>query len=108
MSIKTNLYLLPNNSVSGDVAVGLTDEKGMDVPVKTTDNQDGTFTVEYEPKSPGKYTVLVLFADKEVPQSPIKVQVEPSIDVSKVKVVGLEPSKLSAGYVLLSFQFYYS
>ncbi|RUS81267.1 hypothetical protein EGW08_010971 [Elysia chlorotica] len=76
----------------GDVAVGLTDEKGMDVPVKTTDNQDGTFTVEYEPKSPGKYTVLVLFANKEVPQSPIKVQVEPNIDVSKVKVVGLEPS----------------
>ncbi|GFN93495.1 filamin-a-like [Plakobranchus ocellatus] len=77
----------------GDVAVGLTDEKGMDVPVKTTDNQDGTFTVEYEPKTPGKYTVLVLFANKEVPQSPIKVQVEPSIDVSKVKVVGLEPTQ---------------
>ena len=75
------------------MAVGLTDERGMDVPVKTTDNQDGTFTVEYEPKTPGKYTVLVLFANKEVPQSPIKVQVEPNIDVSKVKVVGLEPSK---------------
>ncbi|XP_059165585.1 filamin-A-like isoform X3 [Physella acuta] len=75
----------------GDVAVGLTDERGVDVPVKTIDNQDGTFTVEYEPKSPGTYTVLVYFANKEVPQSPIKVKVEPNIDVSKVKVIGLEP-----------------
>ncbi|CAL1528168.1 unnamed protein product [Lymnaea stagnalis] len=76
----------------GDVAVGLTDERGVDVPVKTIDNQDGTFTVEYEPKSPGTYTVLVYFAGKEVPQSPIKVKVEPNIDVSKIKVVGLEPT----------------
>ncbi|CAG5133090.1 unnamed protein product, partial [Candidula unifasciata] len=75
----------------GDVAVGLTDERGVDVPVKTIDNQDGTFTVQYEPKTPGVYTVLVYFANKEVPQSPIKVKVEPSIDVSKVRVVGLEP-----------------
>lgn len=81
----------------GDVAVGLTDERGVDVPVKTIDNQDGTFTVQYEPKTPGVYTVLVYFANKEVPQSPIKVKVEPSIDVSKVRVVGLEPSKLHFG-----------
>ncbi|BFZ10498.1 hypothetical protein BsWGS_13537 [Bradybaena similaris] len=74
----------------GDVAVGVTDERGVDVPVKTIDNQDGTFRVEYEPKSPGQYTVLVYFANKEVPQSPIKVTVEANIDVSKVKVVGLE------------------
>lgn len=79
----------------GDVAVGLTDERGVDVPVKTIDNQDGTFTVEYEPKSPGLYTVLVYFANKEIPQSPIKVKVDSSIDVSKVRVVGLEPSKFS-------------
>ena len=49
--------------------------------------------MEYEPKSPGQYTVLVYFANAEVPQSPIKVKVEPNIDVSGVKVVGLEPSE---------------
>ncbi|XP_048239132.1 filamin-A-like isoform X3 [Haliotis rufescens] len=75
----------------GDVAIALTDANGRDVPVKTTDNGDGTFTVEYEPKSPGQYTVQVYFAEKPIPQSPIKVNVESSIDVSKVKVVGLEP-----------------
>lgn len=30
----------------------------------------------------------------EVPQSPIRVHVKPHVDVSKVKVDGLEPSKL--------------
>ena len=79
--------------VTGDVAVGLTDERGVDVPVNTIDNKDGTFTVEYEPKTPGMYTVMVYFADKEIPQSPIKVKVEPSIDVSGIKVEGLEPSE---------------
>lgn len=87
---------------TGDVAVGLTDERGMDVPVNTIDNQDGTFTVEYEAKSPGIYTVIVLFADKEIPQSPIKVKIEASIDVSGIKVEGLEPSKFYL-YCCLSY-----
>ncbi|XP_076469743.1 LOW QUALITY PROTEIN: filamin-A-like [Babylonia areolata] len=75
----------------GDVAVGLTDERGMDVPVKTIDNKDGTFRVEYEPKTPGVYTVMVYFAGAEVPQSPIKVTVESSMDTSGIKVEGIEP-----------------
>lgn len=73
--------------------MGLTDERGVDVPVNTIDNKDGTFTVEYEPKTPGQYTVMVYFAEKEIPQSPIKVKVEASIDVSGIKVEGLEPSE---------------
>lgn len=77
----------------GDVAISLTDERGMDVPVNTVDNQDGTFTVNYEAKIPGMYTINVYFADKEIPASPIKVKVESSIDLSKVRVEGLEKSK---------------
>lgn len=79
--------------IVGDVAIALTDDKGKDVPCNTIDNKDGTFTVEYEPKTPGTYTVQVYFATKEVPQSPIKVKVESSIDLSKVTVKGLETRK---------------
>ncbi|KAL8615195.1 hypothetical protein ACOMHN_029211 [Nucella lapillus] len=75
----------------GDVAVALTDEHGKDVPVKTIDQKDGTFRVEYEPKTPGIYTVQVYFAGSEVPQSPIKVTVETTMDTSGIKVEGLEP-----------------
>lgn len=74
----------------GDVAIALTDERGMDVPVNTIDNQDGTFTMKYTAQIPGTYTVNVYFADKEIPTSPIKVKVESSIDIGKVKVEGLE------------------
>lgn len=49
--------------------------------------------IEYEPKSVGVYTANVLFAEQEIPTSPYKINVEPNIDVSKVKVKGLEPSK---------------
>lgn len=35
----------------------------------------------------------VIFADQEIPTSPYKVTIEPDVDVSGVKVVGLEPSK---------------
>ena len=83
----------------------LTDERGVDVPIKTIDNKDGTFTVEYEPKTPGVYTAMIYFAEQEIPQSPIKVKVEPSIDTSGIKVEGLEPSKISLYCVFCSFLF---
>ena len=63
------------------------------MPVSTKDNGDGTFRIEYEPKSVGEYTASVFFADQEIPKSPVKINVQPSIDVSKVKVDGLDDSK---------------
>ncbi|XP_053377764.1 filamin-A-like isoform X5 [Mercenaria mercenaria] len=88
--VKTHFTVDCRAAGPGDVAIALTDDKGKDVPCNTIDNKDGTFTVEYEPKTPGTYTVQVYFATKEVPQSPIKVKVESSIDLSKVTVKGLE------------------
>lgn len=77
----------------GDIGIALTDGNGRDVPVKTTDQKDGTFKVEYEPVNPGTYVVAVYFGGKEIPSSPIKVPVEASVDLSKVKVVGLDKRK---------------
>ena len=48
----------------------------------------------FTPKVPGKHTVKIEFAGKEVPNSPFTVHVE-TIDVSKVLVKGLETRKLS-------------
>ncbi|GFR00533.1 filamin-A [Trichonephila clavata] len=77
---------------TGNVQVKLSDEKGGLVPVQILDNEDGTYSVDYVAPSAGNYTVSVQFAGKEIPNSPIKVKVEPQVDVSKVKVDGLEPS----------------
>lgn len=53
------------------------------------------YRIEYEPKTVGTYTVNVIFGDQEIPTSPYTVKVEPNIDVSGVKVVGLEKGTLT-------------
>lgn len=86
----------------GDVQIALQNEKGQDVPFKINDNRDGTFTVDYTAPSPGTYKVTVTFAGKEVPQSPLKVQVAPHIDVSGIRVEGLEQSKCISFHAAIS------
>ena len=80
--------------ITGDVAIALTDERGLDVPVHTQDNKDNTFKIDFEPKTVGTYTASVFFAEQEIPSSPYRINVDPSIDVGKVHVEGLEDSKL--------------
>jgi filamin len=71
------------------------------VPVKTVDNKDNTFRIEFEPTTVGTYTVNVFFADQEIPSSPYKIRVEPSIDVGRVVVQGLEESMWHFHYLML-------
>lgn len=68
-------------------------DKGQDIPIQMTDNEDATYTVDYCPPAPGNYTVIVRYGGNEIPQSPIRVPITASVDVSKIKVDGLEPSK---------------
>ena len=82
-----------DGQLTGDLDVAITNEKNQPVPAQVEDNGDGTYTVAYTPAAPGPLKVNVLYAGKLVPQSPIAVQVQPHVDVSKVKVDGLEPSK---------------
>lgn len=76
----------------GDIQIALTSEKGSDVPLTVTDNEDGTFTVDYCAPTPGNYTLNVLYGGVAVPHCPLKVPIQPHVDVSKIKVDGLEPS----------------
>lgn len=87
---------------SGDIAIALVDGQGKDVPVNTVDQKDGTFKIEYTPNTPGTYIVSVYFANQEIPKSPIKVNVESSIDLSKVKVVGLDTRKCHYMFTVLN------
>ena len=80
--------------ISGDISIALTDTKNQDLPFTIDDNQDGTFTIAYTPKLPGVHCISVLFGDNEIPISPIKVNVEPSVDINKIHIEGLETSKL--------------
>ncbi|XP_014480120.1 PREDICTED: filamin-A isoform X4 [Dinoponera quadriceps] len=76
----------------GKLDVNLLSPEGRELPISLTDNEDGTYTVDYMPPQPGNYTVNLNYGGLKVPQCPIKVNVQPHVDVSKVKVDGLEPS----------------
>lgn len=76
------------------MAVSLRNEDTrQDVPVKITNNDDGTYSVDYEPLEPGLHSATLQYGGLLVPNTPIKFNVEPNVDVSKIVVEGLEPSK---------------
>ncbi|XP_061663059.1 filamin-C isoform X3 [Syngnathoides biaculeatus] len=78
----------------GDVSIGVkrepgalgSAEAGVDFDIIKNDND--TFTVKYTPPNPGLYTIMVLFADQEIPISPFGIKVEPSHDAAKVRAEG--------------------
>ncbi|XP_030622681.1 filamin-C-like isoform X2 [Chanos chanos] len=78
----------------GDVSIGIKCAPGVVGPAETDidfdiiKNDNDTFTVKYTPPGPGRYTIMVLFADQEIPSSPFKVKVDPSHDAGKVRAEG--------------------
>ena len=73
----------------GDLAVNITDDKGDEVTINMKDNSNQTYTVQYNPKKNGPHIIEVKYDGRDVPQSPITVNVKTDIDLRKVKVVGL-------------------
>uniref|UniRef100_A0A1B0FQE1 Calponin-homology (CH) domain-containing protein n=1 Tax=Glossina morsitans morsitans TaxID=37546 RepID=A0A1B0FQE1_GLOMM len=65
------------------------DETKVELPCRVIDNEDQTYTVEVIPPSKGAYTTTMTYGDQRVPIGQ-KVLVESQIDVSKIKVDGLE------------------
>ncbi|XP_078091828.1 filamin-C isoform X1 [Mustelus asterias] len=78
----------------GDVSIGIKCAPGVvgpaeaDIDFDIIKNDNDTFTVKYTPPGPGRYTIMVLFADQEIPISPFRIKVEPSHDAGKVKAEG--------------------
>ncbi|KAM9277443.1 filamin-C [Cariama cristata] len=78
----------------GDVSIGIKCAPGVvgpleaDIDFDIIKNDNDTFTVKYTPPGAGLYTIMVLFANQEIPSSPFRIKVEPSHDASKVKAEG--------------------
>ena len=84
----------------GDLKVNLIhDETKTEVPVRIIDNEDNTYQVEVIPPHTGSYTTNLMYGGLKVPVAP-KVFVNPNVDVSKIKVDGLEPSKFKFIYFI--------
>lgn len=77
----------------GDLEVRLVNnETGSELPCRVIDNDDGTFAVEVIPPIAGTYTTNMTYGGLKVPVAPT-VRVASAVDVSKIKVDGLEESK---------------
>uniref|UniRef100_A0A3B3ZQH0 Calponin-homology (CH) domain-containing protein n=1 Tax=Periophthalmus magnuspinnatus TaxID=409849 RepID=A0A3B3ZQH0_9GOBI len=83
-----------SESGQGDISIGIKCAPGVvgpaeaDIDFDIIKNDNDTFTVKYTPPAPGRYTIMVLFADQEIPVSPFKVKVDPSHDAGKVRAEG--------------------
>ena len=80
-----------SKSGPGDVTVNITSAKRKTVPVSINDNGDDTYTVTYEAQVAGPQTILINLDDSEVPQSPIKLDIKPAADLSKIALIDFEP-----------------
>ena len=69
------------------------DRRGTEVPVSITDHRDGTLRGDLVYPRPGGYTLHAQYGGRPVPQSPVRVNVQPAVDVSQIRVEGLEPSE---------------
>uniref|UniRef100_W8AIT0 Filamin-A n=1 Tax=Ceratitis capitata TaxID=7213 RepID=W8AIT0_CERCA len=67
------------------------EETKVEVPCRIIDNEDNTYTVEVIPPTKGAYTTTMTYGGQPVPLGQ-KVLVEQTLDVTKIKVDGLEPS----------------
>ncbi|KAF6738456.1 Filamin-C, partial [Oryzias melastigma] len=78
----------------GDVSIGIKCAPGVvgpaeaDIDFDIIKNDNDTFTVKYTPPGPGKYTIMVLFGDQEIPISPFRIKVDPSHNAAKVRAEG--------------------
>ena len=88
MGAPTEFTVDCSKSGPGDVTVNITSAKRKTVPVSINDNGDDTYTVTYEAQVVGPQTIVINLDDNEVPQSPIKLDVKPAADLSKVSLIG--------------------
>uniref|UniRef100_A0A8B9V314 Calponin-homology (CH) domain-containing protein n=1 Tax=Anas zonorhyncha TaxID=75864 RepID=A0A8B9V314_9AVES len=87
----------------GDVSIGIKCAPGVvgpleaDIDFDIIKNDNDTFTVKYTPPGAGLYTIMVLFANQEIPSSPFRIKVDPCHDSSKVKAEGPGLSRTGTG-----------
>uniref|UniRef100_A0A8B9LN10 Filamin C, gamma a (actin binding protein 280) n=1 Tax=Astyanax mexicanus TaxID=7994 RepID=A0A8B9LN10_ASTMX len=71
-----------------ELTVEIVSDSGATAEVRIYNNNDGTFSVTYTPQSDGPYTISIRYGGQMVPKCPIRIQVEPAVDTSGVKVYG--------------------
>lgn len=93
-NVATHFNVDAREAGDGDLTLKcLHEDTNAEVSVDVIDHEDKTYTAQVIPPTSGTYSLHMTYGGSKVPGSH-KVVVTAPIDVSKVKVDGLEPSKL--------------
>ncbi|XP_061582652.1 filamin-B-like isoform X1 [Cololabis saira] len=76
------------NAGSGELKVIVKGPKGVEEPAKLLSSQDGVFSYEYHPHSPGKYTVTITWGGQHIPKSPFEVAVGAKAGPQQIRAWG--------------------
>jgi filamin len=74
----------------GDIQVKIKDAQGNDVEAKIQNNNDGTYLVDYLPKTAGDYTIDVAIDNNPIAKSPFQVTISPPTYRAQVVGSGLD------------------
>ncbi|XP_072310047.1 filamin-C isoform X2 [Eucyclogobius newberryi] len=79
-----------------ELTIELISDSGVKAEVHVQNNSDGTYSITYIPQFQGMYTITIKYGGQSVPNFPTRVQVEPAVDTSGVRVYGpgVEPRGL--------------
>ncbi|XP_060545301.1 filamin-C isoform X3 [Pantherophis guttatus] len=77
-------------SKAGDaeLTIEIISDSGVKAEVLIQNNSDGTYSITYTPSFPGTYTITIKYGGHHVPKFPARVNVDPAVDTSNVKVFG--------------------
>ncbi|XP_067854900.1 filamin-B isoform X1 [Heptranchias perlo] len=72
----------------GELTIEPVSDTGVQAEAHIQDNGDGTHSVSYIPLQHGPHTIALKYGGQSVPKFPARVQVDPAVDTSGIKVYG--------------------
>uniref|UniRef100_A0A669EXC8 Filamin C n=1 Tax=Oreochromis niloticus TaxID=8128 RepID=A0A669EXC8_ORENI len=71
-----------------ELTIEIISDSGAKAEVHIQNNSDGTYSITYIPQCHGMYTITIKYGEHMVPKFPIRLQVDPAVDTSGVKIYG--------------------
>ncbi|KTF84608.1 hypothetical protein cypCar_00011011, partial [Cyprinus carpio] len=71
-----------------ELTIEIISDSGAQAEVHVQNNSDGTYSITYIPPFHGMYTITIKYGGHAVPKFPARVQVDPALDTSGIKVYG--------------------